>query len=380
MKKDTLSLLLPALLLLLPMAGCRKEQPVAVAAPEVEVHTVAKGLISEKFVAVGQVVADDSVALVARVEGYLIKRNFREGAQVTKGTVLYEIEPEIYTAKVKSAEAELEHSKAAAENARIEYERQKTLIKKDATSERNFDDAAANKMKADADVKSAEAGLDLAKQNLAYTKIYAPFDGWVGISAYSVGNLVNQSSGTLTTVQKIDPMRVEFVLSEPDLLAVRKYRKAGQAAPEVKVSLRLQDGSNYDNSGKISYWSNQINTTTGTFKMQAVFANPKHVLIPGMFVRVVLEPPKPTEALLIPLISTMNDQAGDYVYAVDQDNRVVRRGVRLGYRDSEVAVVEANLKPGERIICDGLQKVRPGAVIKPVEKTAAAEPVQAKKD
>ena len=174
------------------LTGCReKEAPAAPAAPPVKVVPATEGYMFESASSIASIKANDEVNLVARVEGFLVKRLFEEGKPVRKGQLLYEIEPQIYEAKVKAAEADLEKAKANLTNADIEYERQKTLVGQDATSKRAFDNAAANKQEADAEVKSAEANLALARQNLSYTKIYSPFDGQIGLNTYSVGNLVD---------------------------------------------------------------------------------------------------------------------------------------------------------------------------------------------
>ena len=354
------------------LTGCReKEAPAAPAAPPVKVVPATEGYMFESASSIASIKANDEVNLVARVEGFLVKRLFEEGKPVRKGQLLYEIEPQIYEAKVKAAEADLEKAKANLTNADIEYERQKTLVGQDATSKRAFDNAAANKQEADAEVKSAEANLALARQNLSYTKIYSPFDGQIGLNTYSVGNLVDQNSGTLATVVKVDPVRVEFIITEFELIKLLKLRK-GAEAPKVRVRLFLQDGSEYSEPGEIAYWSNRVNTNTGTFQLQAVFPNPKRQLMAGMFVRVNIGPADPHKSLLIPLVALMSDQAGDYVYVVEPDGRVARRDLELGYRDSRNIIVKSGLKAGERVIVEGIQKVRPGSPALPETDPALA--------
>lgn len=357
-------LLASSLSLTLFLSGCGEKKSVQRPLPEVKTATLRQQPINQEMRAVGETIAADSVELVARVEGYLQKRHFSEGQMVKKGALLYEIEPEIYIARVKAAEADLEKAKANAQNANIDYERQKSLVTKDATSERSYDNAIAVKMQADADVKAAEANLSLAKTNLSYTKINAPFDGWVGLSAVSEGNLVNPSLGTLASIQRIDPMRVEFVLGELDLLELKKNTGKDGAPDQVNVELEFQNGERYDRKGKISFWNNKINSTTGTIRLQALFDNPTHQLIPGMFVRVILTPRRNSEALLVPLTAVMSDQAGDYVYLVDADGTVSRRTIKTGYRNEEYAIVLDKLKAGDQVIVEGLQKTRPGSKVR----------------
>ncbi len=354
------------------LSGCEKEPPAPAAPPVVETVTVAEGPITEFISAVGEAKAYDEVNLVARVEGYLVNRNFTEGQKVKKGQLLYEIEPTLYEAGVRSAEAALEKARAAQKNAEIQYTRQDSLLKKDATSERAFDNAEAEKLQAAADVKACEAALTTAKQDLEYTRIQAPFDGWIGLSAYSVGNLVNRESGTLAKVVSTDPMRVEFVVSEMDILTMRDYRRTEKGRPDVRVRLFLQNGAAYPLDGKIDFWNNEINPNTGTLKLQAVFQNPERLLLPGMFVRIRIEPAAPGRKLLVPLTALMNDQAGDYVYVVGPDGVVNRRTIGTEFRDGGFAVVKSNLTPGEKVIVKGLQKVRPGMTVEPRESSDPA--------
>ena len=348
--------------------GCTEEKHAAVETPlpKVEVVPATEGYIDEAATAIGELKPFNEVALVARVEGFLKKRNFEEGQLVRAGQLLYEIEPEIYEAKVKAAEGAVEKARAAKQNADGDYDRQKQLIGDDATSKRAFDNASAAKMEADAALKSAEAELALAKQNLSYTKIFAPFDGRISLSKFSEGNLVNQSSGTLASVVSVDPMRAEFVITEPDLLRLQQFRKGDKSIPPLRIRLLRQDGSEYPHQGKISYWDNRVNPTTGTFRIQAVFPNPGQDLVPGMFVKISIAPETPRKTLLIPLQAIMNDQAGEYVYVVDPSGTVVRRDIRVSFRNRRLAVVAEGLNPGEQVITSGTQKVRPGAKAVPV--------------
>ena len=353
--------------------GCReKSGRTGPEPPLVRVVPATEGYMFESVSAIASIKAYDQVDLVARVEGYLIKRLFKEGNPVKKGQLLYEIEPQIYQAKVGVAEAALGKARANQANANIEYEREKTLVRQDATSKRKFDDAAASKEEADAGVEEAKSNLALAQQNLSYTKIYSPFDGRIGFNTYSVGNLVSQSSGTLATVVTIDPMRVEFVINELDLLKLLRMRP-GKEMPKIRVRLFLQDGVEYAEEGKIAFWNNRVNPKTGTFLLQAIFTNPNQQLMAGMFARVNIGPAEPRKAVLIPQTALMADLAGDYVYVVGKDGKVARRDLKLGYRDRVNVVVLSGLKPGESVIVEGVQKVRPGGPAKAeVDKKAQA--------
>ncbi len=360
-----------ALLAVMVLCGCREaKKPVEEKAVSVLTVPATPGFLLQSASAIGSVKANDEVNLVARVEGFLEKRLFEEGQSVKKGQLLYQIEPDVYAARLKAAEAALEKAKANQQNAAIEYDRQKTLVGKDATSERAFDNATATRREADAEVKSAEAELALAQRNLDYTKISAPFDGMVGLSAVSEGNLVDKSTGTLATVVSVDPVRVEFVINELDLIELQRLR-VDRHMPDLRVRLFLQDGSEYGEPGEISFWDNRISSTTGTLRMQALFPNSKRQLVAGMFVRIAVGPAEPIASLLLPQTAVMTDQAGEYVYAVGADKRVVRRDIVTGYRDGGNLVVESGLEPGELVIVEGVQKVRPGSLAAPVADEAA---------
>ncbi len=353
--------------------GCEKPKAPESEPLKIEVAVAAVRPVMEEFRVPAQTIAYDAVGIVARVEGYLNKRLYAEGSTVKEGQLLYEIEPEIYAADVAAAEAVLEEAQAAAENARLEYERQATLLGNDATSVRKRDEAIANKLQTAAAVKHASARLDIAKRNLGYTKIYAPFAGRIGLSRLSEGNLVSPASGILTTIQKTDPMRVEFVITETLLLQTRGLdRIKRDDGTGLTVQLEFSDGTVYPHAGQITYWDNTINPMTGTLKLQALFKNSDEGLLPGMFCRAVVTAQKAVDKLTIPLEALMNDQAGDYVYVVDDTDKVSRRTLETGYRSRTYAVVTKNLKAGEKVVVKGIQKVRPGQTVAPFE--AAAQP------
>ena len=348
---------------LLAFSGCDRKVPEhKTVIPEVSAIKLAPAPYSPSGVLIAEAKAFDEVNLVARVEGFLKKRLFTEGAKVKKGELLYEIEPEIYMAKVKAAQAKLTKAQAARNNADTDYKRQRQLLSAKAVSERTYDRVEAAKLEADADVKAAEAELELAKQNLAYTQIRAPFDGVIGLSNYSEGNLVNPNSGTLATVVKTDPMRVEFAISENQLLDLAGNK--GDRRNRLEFRFLTQDGKIYPFPGKISFWDNKINTTTGTFRVQAQFPNPDGKLTAGMFGRILMRTKTPRKGLLIPEEALMQDQAGEYVYIITPEGTVARRNVKITYREKGMAVISSGVKAGDIVIDSGLQHVRPGGKAK----------------
>ena len=361
MRKTVIYLTLLSLaVLLIGGTGCkRKVQAASRPVPEVNAVKLQQLPYRPSTLVIAEVKAFDEVNLVARVEGYLRKRHFKEGSLVKKNQLLFEIEPEVYQARVKYAEAKLAKARAAQKNADTDYNRQRKLLTTKAVSEQNYDKAEAAKLEADAEVKSAEADLQLARQDLSYTRIFAPFDGSVGLSTYSEGNLVNSSSGTLATVVRNDPVRVEFVISELQLLFLARERAENEDPLEFK--LLTQDGKEHSREGKISFWDNKVNTSTGTFRIQAEFENPEGLLTPGMFCRIRIRVRKALKGILVPEEALMMDQAGEYVYAVGPDGVVSRRNVKVSYREKGFAVTSSGVKPGDVVIDEGTQQVKPGA-------------------
>lgn len=358
--------------LLATLAGCRQEKTETPEPPGVTVVPAKVAAVSERSIVIAQVKAYDSVDLVARVKGFLRKRNFTEGHPVKQGEQLFLIEQEEYLAQVERAKAALLKALAAQKNATINYERQKKLYEEDAVAQITYDNAVCEKMEKDAAVDDAKAVLALAKINLSYTEINAPFDGVAGLAAYSSGNVVGPESGTLASIVRLEPVRVQFNISETDILRICRHREATGAYPKVVVRLRFQDGSEYEHTGKITFSDNQINPTTGTLLMQATFPNPHHLLTPGMYVRVILESAEKRESLLVPQPALMRDQLGEYVLVAEPGtNKVARRNIVAGQKEALNIVVNTDdarneLKPEELVIVEGIQKVRIGTVVKPV--------------
>ena len=326
---------------------------------------------------VGQVTSVMKEVLNARIQGYLIKRNFVEGAFVKKNDLLFVIQQDEYKAKVEVEKGNLLKAQAQQKNAEIEYERFKYLSKTKAVSEKTFDFAAAARGSAEGDVAVAKGNLDLAKLNLSYTEIIAPCDGKIGKVTYDVGNLVGPKSEALATVYMYDPIYVEFNVNESSLIQVlsdKSYRTQlpkgsndGTKIPGLRIALKLADSSYYDIFGEICFIDNKINPTTGTILFRALFKNPNQILVPGEFVTVKVEKVNKSKILAVPQTAFLQDQLGPYVYIVDKNNEVEQKHVTLGNFYGTVTEVKKGLKEGEVIITQGLQKVRPGIKVIPVK-------------
>ncbi len=349
------------------IAGCEKKAKTEVPAPSVTVVKVAKGNVVSSMEMIGQAKAYDEIDLVARVQGFLSKIAFTEGSVVSKGQLLFEIEQAQYKAQVEAAEASLMKSQAVLANAETNYDRQKKLFETNVVSKKVFDDANATYMEAKANVMEAGASLAIAKLDLSYTTISSPFDGRIGFFTYSEGNLVGPASKKLANVVKLDPVRIQFNVNEVDLVDLQLNRLKDNAATkdDYIVLIKFQNGTFYSLEGKISFADNKVNSSTGTILVEALFPNPDHVVVPGMYVKVVLKDRDQKPALLIPQSSIQESQLGKFVLVVGANDKVSQRVIKTGVRSGPSIEVMEGLKEGEMVIVEGLQKVKLGAGVRP---------------
>ena len=319
---------------------------------------------------VGRVVAIDSVQIRARVTGYLEAVLFKVGDAVKKGDPLYRIEQDQYRAAVEQAQGALDRSRAAKALAEIQLKRSTGLLAQKSIAAETVDQDRAADLRAQGQILSDQANLDLAKINLGYTDIVAPISGKISKTNITAGNVVGPNSGPLTLIVSQDPMYVTFPVSQRDLLQVRL---SGQEADikNVKVKIRFANGTTYDQEGKVNFIDVSVDRATDTVLARATMPNPKGILLDGQLVTVTVEAGTPQEEVVVPQAALIADQEGVYVFAVEGGKAVVKR-IKTGGEDGPNVVISSGLKGGEQIIVQGLQSVRPG---QPVQASPLTSPL-----
>jgi membrane fusion protein (multidrug efflux system) len=332
--------------------------------PAVSVTPVASRQVTETGDYIGRVTAIDKVDIVARVPGFIEERNFTEGQQVKTGDLLFRIEQATYKAAVEQARATLAKAKATEVNAKLQLERGKELVRNSNIPQATVDQRAADEEAAQASVLEAQAQLEQAEINLSYTEIRSPINGRIGLAIFTVGNLVQPSSGKLATIVSQDPIYVIFQVSQRNVI---DYRRRAAEAPvknaHVTVHIKLPNGSVYPHPGLSNFLDVQVDSTTDTVAVRAKLPNPEGLLIAGGVVGVTVERGAPRSALTVPQSAVLLDQAGRYVLLVDAAKKVEQRRVTIGVEQGRDVVVTEGLKEGELVIVEGIQKVRPGQVV-----------------
>ncbi len=304
-----------------------------------------------------------------QVSGIIKSRDFQEGAAVKAGDVLYQIDPATYQAAVDQAEADLASAGATVEAARLKNERYQDLLKIEGVSQQEADDAQSSARQAIATVALKKAALATARINLGYTKVRAPISGRIGKSTVTPGALVTANQETaLSTIRALDPIYVDMPQSSADLLRLRKDVPVGDnKTVTLKVRLKLEDGSTYESLGTLQFQEVAVDEATGTVTLRAQFPNPNGILLPGMFVRAVVDQAENDSAILAPQQGITRDAKGDAVaMVVGADNKVEQRTVVADRTLGDRWIVTSGLAAGDQLIVEGLGKIRPGVVVKPV--------------
>jgi membrane fusion protein (multidrug efflux system) len=317
----------------------------------------------------GRVQARDKVELRARVEGFLQKRLFEEGQDVKEGDLLFVIEPDSYKASVDEIKASIQKAEAALTLASIEVDRASQLVQRQTGTQQRLDEANAKQADARGELARQQAALEKAELQLSYTEIRAPIAGRIGRATVSVGNFVGPSTGPLATIVRQDPIYVSFPVTQREMLEVRKDEKAGE---EPTIYLRLADGTRYAQAGKVNFVDVTVNPGTDTVLVRAQFPNPDRILVDGQLVTVLVEEGSAQTALLIPQRAIQIDQSGAFVLVVDSANKVVVRRVEVDQGPGAQLIVIKGLKAGEKVITEGVQKVRPGQVVQATEVKSGA--------
>lgn len=346
------------------LAGCSDANSnaapaAAQAGPPVSSAVVLQKAVTETQEFSGRLEAIEIVEIRPRVSGYITAVNFKPGAEVKKGDVLFVIDPRPYQAEADRTQAAAAAARARADLARLELQRAERLLADKAVAQREFDERAAGQKELDANARAAQAQHEAARLNLAYTRVTAPIDGRVSKAEITLGNLVD-ATAVLTSVVSLDRIYASFDGDEDTYLRVSRRVHAGQPV-EVKVGLAGEEG--FPHTGKLEFVDNQLDSRSGSVRMRATFANSERLLAPGLFARVQIAGGAPQQQILITDRAIGTDQDRKFVYVVDKAGNAEYRAVKLGPVNEGLRIVREGLKPGEKIVVNGLQRVRPGAPI-----------------
>ena len=365
------------------LAACGKSEapaPAGSAAPQVGVVVVQPHRVAITTELPGRTAATLVAEVRPQVTGIVQARRFTEGGEVKAGQVLYQIDPATYRAAHDSARASLARAEASLQTARLKAQRFKELVAIKAVSQQEADDAAAALQQGDADVAAARAAVESARINLGYTAVTSPISGRIGKSTVTEGALVTANQATaLATVQKLDPVYVDVTQSSGSVLRLRRAFASGtlQRASDTaaRVKLLLEDGTPYPLEGKLQFTDVTVEPSTGAIVLRALFPNPKGELLPGMYVRAIIEEGVRDNAITVPQQAVTRDGKGDATaLVVGADGKVEQRRLQTARTLGDDWLIDDGIKAGDRVIVDNLQRVRPGVQVQPVERAIATTP------
>jgi multidrug efflux system membrane fusion protein len=354
--------------------GTRKKAPPSFERPPAAV-TVAAAVARDVPVyldEVGKCVAREVVSIQPQVSGRIMQLHFKDGADVKKGDLLFTIDPRPYEAQLHAAQADLARSSAAWNLAKSQWSRAETLIQTKAISQEEYDTRKNGVELTQAQVHQATAAVETTRLNLEYCSIRSPIDGRAGHRLVDVGNVVTANSGSLLTIERLDPIYADFTVAQNDLTAVQKNMRSG----DLKVEVRLPDEPDKPVLGALTFLDNAVADATGTVTLRATVPNAEHRLWPGRFVRVRLLLSTLPGAILVPAVAPQLSGKGPFVYVIKADSTAEMRPVKTGQRQGDSIVIEQGIKAGERVVITGQLGVTPGGKVR--EQTAASEPAGAK--
>ncbi|WP_194725391.1 efflux RND transporter periplasmic adaptor subunit [Noviherbaspirillum malthae] len=365
------------------IASAHAQAPGGMPPPEVSIVTAAPERLTLTNELPGRLEATRVAEVRARVAGIVTKRVFREGSEVKAGELLFRIDPAPFEAAVNSAQASLARAEANLSQATTTAQRYKPLVETNAISKQEYDTALASQKQAAADVQAAKASVVTARLNLGYATVNAPISGRIGRALVTEGALVGQGTATpLATIQQLDPIYVNITQSASEALKLRRAMSAGQlqkaGKDEAKVSIVMEDGEVYPQTGKLLFSDQTVDPSTGAITLRALVPNPDRFLLPGMYVRAKVEQAVRENAITVPQQAVQRTPKGAVVMVVGEDNKVAARPVKADTALQDKWVISEGLKGGERVIVEGFQKAQPGAVVKvvPWKQAGAQVPAQ----
>lgn len=369
--------LIASALLALLLAGCGAQAPQAPGPIAVSVVTMKPETVVLTRELPGRTVPFLVAEVRPQVSGIIERRLFTEGSLVKAGQPLYQLEDATYQASYDSAKAALARAQATLVTAQLNFKRTSELVKIDAVSAQDFEDATAAAQQAEADVTAAEAAVQSSRVTLGYARITAPISGRIGRSSVTQGALVtaNQTE-PLATIQQLDPIYVDVTAPSNEILQLRRELAAGtlEGTSDLPVTILLEDGSRYDHDGKLAFLEVTVDPSTGSFTVRVDVPNPKHLLLPGMYVRTIIAAGIRHGALLVPQRGIARDPTGNTsAMIVDADGKVERRAVKVNRTVGDKWLVESGLAEGDRVVVEGLQKIQPGVLVQASELPAAGD-------
>jgi len=367
----TIVLFFTLLIVVAMSVGCKKEAPPPPPPPIVEVVSVDQRDVPIYSEYVGTADGFVNATIRAQVQGYLIRQNYKEGELVKKGQVLFEIDPRTFEASLEQAKGQLAAHQARWDTAKANLRRIKPLAEKNAVSQKDLDDATGTEQAANAAVLAAQAGVDKAKLDLGFTKVTSLIDGIAGIAKAQIGNLVGPgATEELTTVSTVNPIKVYVQISEQEYM--KTMEKNREETRSMSLELILADGSVYPHKGELAFADRQVDVQTGTIKVAALFSNPNNLRRPGQFAKIRAMTEIKTGALLIPQRAVSDVQGRNMVAVIGPENKIDIRPVKVGEEIGPDRIISEGLKPGEKVVAEGIQKVKSGMTVSPKPFTPGA--------